>query len=92
MILSVWLSVLILIITIITVSSKFDRNDESNSDKKLNLAFCLTGQLARLELLSKINNIFIANAQKGNRVDVFVLLDNNAEEVYYIIYIYINNN
>lgn len=38
--------------------------------------------MARLELLSKINNIFVANAQKGNNVDVFILLDNNANEVH----------
>ena len=41
MILAVWLTVLILIISIITASSKDDRIE--NSDKKLNLAFCLTG-------------------------------------------------
>ena len=86
-VLSLWLISLILILIIVTVISKDDKNDNIDSNKKLNLAFCLTGQLARLELLSKINNIFIANAQKGNRVDVFVLLDNNAQEVYYIIYI-----
>ena len=79
-VLSLWSISLILILIIVTVISKQD-NDNIDSGKKLNLAFCLTGQLARLELLSKINNIFVANAQKGNRVDVFVLLDDNAQEV-----------
>lgn len=37
--------------------------------KPLNLAFCLTGQLARLELVSKINNIFVPNAVEGKYLD-----------------------
>jgi hypothetical protein len=43
----------------------------------MKIAFCLTGQLARLELLSKLANIFIPNALKGNTVHVFMLLDNS---------------
>ena len=48
------------------------RNGTSNS---LRIAFCLTGQLARLELVSKIKNIFIPNAKAGHLPHVFVFLD-----------------
>lgn len=47
----------------------------------VHLAFCLTGQLARLEILSKIHNIFVPNAQLGHQVDIFILLDNQVEEI-----------
>ena len=48
----------------------------NNDDKPMRIAFCLTGQLARLELLSKIRNIFVPNAKKGHTVHMFMLLDN----------------
>ena len=47
----------------------------------LKIAFLVTGQLARLELESKIENIFIANAAAGHIVNVFFLLDHNVTEV-----------
>lgn len=49
------------------------------NDKKMRIAFCLTGQLARLELLSKIKNIFVANVKAGHTVHLFMLLDNEKE-------------
>jgi hypothetical protein len=49
--------------------------------ESLDIAICLTGQLARLELLSKIRNIFIPNAILGHRVHVFAILDNNITNV-----------
>ena len=41
------------------------------------IAFCLTGQLARLELLSKLAHIVVPNVKKGNTVHFFILLDNS---------------
>ena len=52
-----------------------------NETKPLRIAFCLNGQLARLELYSKIKNIFIPNARIGNLVHVFIYLDNEVEHV-----------
>ena len=45
----------------------------------LKIAFCVTGQLARLELLSKIANIFVPNAKMGHLVHLFMLLDDTRE-------------
>ena len=45
----------------------------------LKIAFCVTGQLQRLEILSKIAHIFIPNAKMGHLVHVFVLLDDTPE-------------
>ena len=45
----------------------------------MKIAFCVTGQLQRLEILSKIANIFIPNAKMGHVVHVFVLLDDTPE-------------
>ena len=52
-----------------------------NSSSTLRIAYCLTGQLARLELVSKIQNIFIANAKAGNLPHVFVWLDRDVGDV-----------
>lgn len=52
-----------------------------NSTRGLRIAFCLTGQLARLELASKIENIFVANARVGHLSHVFALLDHDVENV-----------
>ena len=49
--------------------------------KPLKIAICLTGQLARFEILSKIKNVFFANADLGHTVHVFILLDNNVTDV-----------
>ena len=62
--------------TIATASS-------TNHPSKLKVAICLTGQLLRLELLSKIRNFVVYNAMaKGHKMDLFVLLDNNMEEAH----------
>jgi hypothetical protein len=45
------------------------------------IAFCVTGQLSRLEINSKVLNIFIPNAEKGYEVHVFILLDNEVDKV-----------
>ncbi|KAA8495301.1 hypothetical protein FVE85_1456 [Porphyridium purpureum] len=43
------------------------------------LAVCITGQLARLELDSKITNVFSVNAQNGWTVDALILLSAESE-------------
>ena len=52
-----------------------------NASKPLKIAFCITGQLARLELLSKIHNILIPNAKIGNIPHVFIFLDPDVDDV-----------
>ena len=55
----------------------------TNHPSKLKVAICLTGQLLRLEVLSKIRNFVVYNAMaKGHKMDLFVLLDNNMEEAH----------
>ena len=49
--------------------------------KPIKIAFCLTGQLARLELMTKIRNIFVPNINAGHEVHVIILLDNEIEKV-----------
>jgi hypothetical protein len=51
------------------------------SSDKLKVAFCLTGQLARLELYSKVKNIFAPNVRAGNIVHVVIYLDNEIDNV-----------
>ena len=51
-------------------------------------AICLTGQLARLEVLSKIKNIFVPNVLRGTILQVFVLLDSNMTDVKQTFYKY----
>lgn len=53
----------------------------TNSSSRMKLAFCLTGQLARLELLSKIEKIFIPNAIQGSKTHVFIYLDNELHDI-----------
>lgn len=55
-------------------------SDKIKNDKK-KVAICLTGQLARLELMSKINNIIIPNCKLGNTVHLFILLDSDVADV-----------
>jgi hypothetical protein len=68
-----------------TTTTKKGDNDnrfEPHSDAKpLKIAYCITGQLARLELFSKMKNIFIANADKGHYPHIFIFLDNEVELV-----------
>ena len=53
----------------------------SKKSEPLKIAFCLTGQLARLELWSKLSNIVIPNVKAGHTVHLFTLLDNQVEQV-----------
>ena len=51
------------------------------SSQSLRIAICITGQLARLELISKIRNVFIPNMLIGHYIDVYILLDGNTTDV-----------
>lgn len=56
-------------------------NRASDSQQNLRVAVCLTGQLLRLEVLSKIRNLIAYNSVYfGHKIDVFVMLDNNITE------------
>jgi len=44
------------------------------------IAICLTGQLIRLELGSKLDNLIRPNLDKGLGIDLYVLLDNELEK------------
>ena len=63
-------------------SREFDPIVKLPKNRTMRIAFCLTGQLARLELASKLKNIFQTNVQLGHTVHVFTLLDNNIEDVH----------
>lgn len=58
-----------------------DKIIKEPSNQVLKIAFCVTGQLARLEVYSKIKNIINANADVGNIAHMFVFLDNEVENV-----------
>lgn len=58
-----------------------DTTLQQRRGEKLKIAICLTGQLARLELMSKIVNIIIPNVKLGHTVHLFVLLDSDVAEV-----------
>ena len=58
-----------------------DTTVQPRRGEKLKIAICLTGQLARLELMSKIVNIIIPNVKLGHTVHLFVLLDSDVAEV-----------
>lgn len=71
---------LALIVAIVIHSQIVSSTDEADA-KPINIAFCLTGQLARLELLSKIRNIFVPNAKLGHNVHIFILLDDEIKNI-----------
>ena len=49
---------------------------------QMKIAVCLTGQLLRLEILSKLRYLMAHNTvQLGHRLDMFILLDNDVKEV-----------
>ena len=75
---NMWSTVFVLFV-LLTTCCKTAETADSNDNKKMRIAFCLTGQLARLELLSKIKNIFVANVKAGHTVHLFMLLDNEKE-------------
>ena len=53
---------------------------QSASDK-LKIAFCITGQLARLEIFSKLKNVILPNIQLGHTTHLFLLLDDQVDNV-----------
>jgi hypothetical protein len=53
-------------------------SDPQKDQSQMKIAICLTGQLVRLELLSKIHNLVAHNAVRlGHEIDLFVILDND---------------
>ena len=71
----VFVVVLLCLGTMSLVAASNDGDRENFVPMKI--AFCLTGQLARLELLSKLAHIVIPNVKKGNTVHFYMLLDNS---------------
>lgn len=63
-------------------SKEYDPITELPKNKTMRIAFCLTGQLARLELASKLKNIFIVNSQLGHTAHLFILLDDNVKDIH----------
>jgi len=63
-------------------SKEYDPIVQLPKNKTMRIAFCLTGQLARLELASKLKNIFLVNTQLGHTVHVFILLDDNIKDIH----------
>lgn len=66
-------------------SSKNSRSEmlpHPQSQPQMKIAICLTGQLMRLEILSKLRNLIAHNhVYLGHQLDMFVLLDNDVNEV-----------
>lgn len=52
-----------------------------SESKPTKIAVIMTGQLARLELCTKIDNVILHNARAGRKVDLFILLDKNVDEI-----------
>ena len=50
---------------------------ESSDNKNIRFAICMTGQLIRLELGSKIKNLINSNLIEGFHVSFFIFLDND---------------
>jgi hypothetical protein len=76
------LLLLLLINIAIALGEGTNPKDETKTNKPLTIAFCVTGQLARLELGSKITRIFMPNVRAGHTVHSYILLDNKVEEVH----------
>ena len=70
-------TILFLVFSTLLATDAVAGADDRETFVPTKIAFCLTGQLARLELLSKLANIFIPNVRKGNTVHVYMLLDNS---------------
>ena len=51
-------------------------------DDELPIGLCITGQLARLEVTSKVNNILKASIKSGYTFDVVLALQNQTEGLY----------
>jgi hypothetical protein len=71
-----------LLLLLLITTNKALGEDKTESKKNLTIAFCLTGQLARLELASKITRVYMPNVRAGHTVHSYILLDNKVEEVH----------
>lgn len=71
----------IFLVTIWIVQLLFTSSSKDKTDKPLKIAFCITGQLARLELKSKIKNIIAPNSKIGHLTHLFMYLDNEVDNV-----------
>lgn len=56
---------MLLVILLLVLHVTLYANDSSSSKKGMKLAFCVSGQLARFEIVSKIKNVFVANTLIG---------------------------
>lgn len=74
--------VVVLIFVWILLSSQYiSVYSKKEEVKKIKIAFCVTGQLARLELESKLKNVVLPNLQIGHTVHLYILLDNEVQNV-----------
>jgi hypothetical protein len=64
----------------------------ASSIRNNKIAICISGQLARLELVSKIRNIIVPTMLSGDRVHVFVYLDSAIDDVGQTLYGYNYSN
>lgn len=63
---------------------RWERGEKSvklSASNKLKIAFCITGQLARLEILSKLKNVILPNVHLGHTTHLFLLLDDQVDNV-----------
>ena len=72
---------IVFLLAIKTTESNLRGGSKTKESVPLKIAFCLTGQLARLELWSKLTNIIVPNVRAGHTVHLFMLLDNQIEQV-----------
>ena len=49
--------------------------------ERINVAICVTGQLSRLELGTKIDNLVVPNLKRNLGVQLFILLDNEVTDI-----------
>lgn len=73
---------LLLVVHIALYLQQIETNDASalSTGPKTRVAVFITGQVLRLELGSKIENLVKVNLHKGLYIDLFILLDNQLEE------------
>jgi hypothetical protein len=57
----------------------YSQTDANNSISRTHGAICLTGQLVRLELASKVFNLIVPNLIEGFHVSLFVLLSDDVK-------------
>jgi len=58
-----------------TIHKHITPNLTTSNPSQLRMVICMTGQLSRLELKSKIKNVIGNNKLKGHHIDVVVILD-----------------